>query len=85
MPNRGSNYTYTLRFINLKSPIIFSELDVCEEVCGFILSVASSLDPYYSRDTRHKTHPTQAIGLFVDKMKAIVHPFPYMYNSPDLE
>lgn len=76
MPSCGDAYSYCLRFVNIKSPISYSELEVlfipqvCAEIGSFLLDLSLKLDAYYQREIKLKTYPTVSISSFVEKLKA---------------
>jgi hypothetical protein len=69
-PGAGGRFAFCLRFVNIRSPISYSEPQVCAEVGGFLLALALAVDAYYPREVRLKTYPTVAIGGFVERLRA---------------
>jgi hypothetical protein len=79
LPSTGKSYIFTLRFLNTKSPLTYSELDTCREICDFIVSVSDSLESYYPRDLRHRTYPAPSLSMFVEKIKNHCPALNYLY------
>lgn len=69
MPGTGKSYSFTLRFLNTRSPLTFSELDICREIGEFLVAVSSNLDSYYPRELRYRTYPCPSLSVFVEKIK----------------
>lgn len=83
MPSTGKSYSFTLRFLNTKSPLTYSELETCREIGEFLVSVAGSLDSYYPRDLKHRTYPAPSLSLFIEKIKKHCPPLNYLYSLAD--